>query len=205
MGDKHFITDVGEQLGWMGAALRSSAIDGRMCYCVPSVSYSDGIFNIDYTSEPVPATETILNGNCWHPLFNNPAIIRGFPIAMRYTGTPEEEIPGLEIPLNMMADLAEAKRVTEIDGRLLIKGFSTLFVPTKCVDDLVIWHMVYNEDDSRISYFDLRGVDISGTSVNGLTFSALESSRHVLGWCSVAKNLAGVSIWWNYPHKELSC
>ncbi|KAF4544369.1 Pfs domain protein [Lasiodiplodia theobromae] len=91
----------------------------------------------------------------------------------------------------MMAEVAEAKRATEIDGRLLIKGFSTLFVPTKRVDDLVMWHMLYNEDGGRISYFDLRGVDIGDASVKGLTFSALESSRHILGWCSVAKNLAG--------------
>ena len=40
------------------------------------------------------------------------------------------------------------------DGKLSIKGFSTMLIPTKCSGGLVNWHLLYNKDGNRLSYLD---------------------------------------------------
>ena len=136
------VAEIGEQLAWLGAALRSSPYELGVAYCTPFVS------DIHVSNAPHPVSGIRLgpiffarsispcrkgkntlepsNGQCWHNMFRNPVVVKGYPIPRR-----SEPNTGLEIPLNMMAGLARTQRVNTFNGKLFIKGFSTMLVPTK--------------------------------------------------------------------------
>lgn len=200
-GMEEDVTEIGEQLGWIGAALRSSGSESGLTHCYPSFTlqtqpistsiHSDATYIVRFSYERISRNGNVDRGQCWLPLFGNRTIVKGFPILSRGRQHQNHQ-PGLEIPLNIMAGLAEASRITIIDDQLLIKGFSTLFIPTRREADIVVWHMIYNEDDSHISYFDIRASGIAEQSAKQVNFSCLGHTRHILGWCSVAKHLAGM-------------
>jgi hypothetical protein len=93
--------------------------------------------------------EFVENGKCWHHLFRAPVIVTGFPILAR-----DHNEEGLEINLEMMSRLGGADRATIFDGQLIIKGFSTIFVPTARAHNSILWHLLRKSDDERISYLD---------------------------------------------------
>lgn len=189
------IAETGEQLAWLGAALRTSPRSHGLVYCTPSIkhvldndipSHGSGyqplsIYEIEFTMEEVPQPLSNTNGQCWHGMFRNPVVVKGYPIPQR-----TEWHTGLEISLNIMAGLARTRRVERFNENVYIKGFSTMLVPTRRCADVLCWHLIYNKDGSRISYLDDRVVQEQ--HVSGLD---LESLRHVLGWCSEAKFYAG--------------
>ncbi|KAJ5909860.1 purine and uridine phosphorylase [Penicillium tannophilum] len=111
--------------------------------------------------------------------------MKGFPIARR-----SRQGTGLEIPLNILAGLVHAENAEIFNGRIFIKGFSNLLLPTEYVrdEDQITWHLLYNAEGKRISY--LHG--IKGHAEN-IPLSALGTNRHILGWCLDAKCYAGSS------------
>ncbi|KAK5676454.1 hypothetical protein LTS10_010754 [Elasticomyces elasticus] len=121
---------------------------------------------------------------CWHRMFRNPAIAQGYPIPTRAHGQQ-----GLEIPLDMMASLGETPNVALYDDITMLKGFSSLFTPTKRVEDSVIWHFLVNRDGSRISYND--GVETSSAASRAIHPMALATARHFVGWTPNAEQMAG--------------
>jgi hypothetical protein len=199
MGIRDSVAEIGEQLGWLGSAFRSSPYSSVLAYCKPYVS----TIGVESGQEAVfewPSTKHVCcrigfelddarhddtdstSGQCWHQLFRNPVVVRGFPIPRRAIGDT-----GLEIPLDIMAGLAQAKRVDAFGSGQFIKGYSTLLVPTKFSGDLMIWHLFYNEDGNRISYLDSRIAPCTSIAI-----SDIERSRHILGWCSEARFYAGM-------------
>jgi hypothetical protein len=88
-----------------------------------------------------------------------------------------------------MAALVQSEFVDTFDEKLFIKGFSNMLVPTEFNKDrgLVLWHLLYNVYGDRISY-----LDSNLTHAENVTICDLETSRHVLGWCSEAKCYAGL-------------
>lgn len=113
-------------------------------------------------------------------MFKNPVLVSGYPVL-----TKREKGTGVEMPLSMLPWFAGSKRVTEFDGKIIIKGFSTMLIATKVCGDLFLWHYYYNEN-GRISYFDhkLQGVD-------HISMLQLDTARHVVGWCSDCEYYAG--------------
>lgn len=266
-GIESSITEIGEQLAWLGSALRSSPHDSRILYCTPFInsaspspeppqakkresragtrnvtslsaeqlerrriramaleqdiqeiqalmkhqlarpsrqeypgmSYQDAanpnpqaaaitrvLCGIDFKCEDQEqASSSPPLGQCWHHLFRNPTVVMGFPIPYR-----SRQNTGLEIPLNILAGLAQATQVDVFSDKLFIKGFSSLLIPTEYIrdQDQMMWHLRYNVHRDRISYLD--GI---GAHVGHITLADLESSRHILGWCSDAKFYAGMS------------
>ncbi|OGM48282.1 hypothetical protein ABOM_002156 [Aspergillus bombycis] len=196
------IAEIGEQFAWLGSALRSSPYDSRISYCTPLISSA----SVEDTSSPTSQASSItriscgidfkLNtqeqasppssvGQCWHDLFRNPIVVTGFPIPYRSgQGT------GLEVPLNILAGLVHANRVDVFRGKLFIKGFSSLLIPTEHIRDQseILWHLCYNMRGGRISY--LNGI---APHAGHITLADLESSRHILGWCSDARCYAGAA------------
>ncbi|KAL4888043.1 hypothetical protein BDV59DRAFT_189417 [Aspergillus ambiguus] len=189
------VAEVGEQVAWLGCALRSSPAETGITYCRPFVDRlcegprSEGfgsdtphVFGIDFVFH---AEENIENfdGSCWHGLFKNPVVVEGYPTARR----PEPDA-GLEIPLPILSGLTRTRRVNTFDGKLVLKGYSFILIPTKFYQDIVMWHLIYRNDDERISYAETESfpsIDISG--------SVLEKSRHILGWCSDMQLYAGTA------------
>jgi hypothetical protein len=199
LGTKDSVAETAEQLAWLGAALRSSPSDSQLAYCTPaidivhvpqnrSVSQSciETFYKINFVVEEREENVELVNGQCWYNLFRNPVIVKGYPIPRR-----SEHDTGLEIPFDIMVRLAQAWHATTFGGKLFLKGFSTIMIPTKHLGDLVLWHMVFNELGNRISYTDPRIRNIPRATLKGVSLSDLKIARHVLGWCSHVKNYAG--------------
>ncbi|KAH8124045.1 hypothetical protein LI328DRAFT_168947, partial [Trichoderma asperelloides] len=194
-GPKISVVEVGEQLAWLGAALRTPPHGQGLAHCSPSIS-SLGIiekpslfsssgnyiakFKIIFVDE-IQQDSRRLNGVCWYNLFKNPMVVKGYPVPARV-----EAGTGAEMPLNIMAGLARTQRVDCFKGMTFIKSFSILLVPTKRSGDMIFWHLVYNKDGRRISYLD--------STIASLGYAKnldLEQCRHVLGWCEDADFYAG--------------
>ncbi|KAK4170730.1 hypothetical protein QBC36DRAFT_316440 [Triangularia setosa] len=201
-GVPEFVVEIGEQLAWLGSAIRSAPIsqtDGPVYLCVP---YHDN------TAQPAPrfpqsqqvhcfikykfesdggSLPGNLSGRCWYNMFNGAVIAKGFPIRRRQrsdTGI------GLEMPLNMMAALTRTSYVNTFGSKtkVFIKGFSAMLIPTGKQDDILIWHLCQKRNPSeRISYLD---VSVDHIDVRVLE---LEGYRHVVGWCSEVKSHIGAS------------
>ncbi|KIL83643.1 hypothetical protein FAVG1_13126 [Fusarium avenaceum] len=196
------IAEAGEQLAWIGAALRTSTRQTGIVYCTPMItnilqndvtpshqfgrkkSSADITCEIAFKMEEVPHPLSTATGQCWHDIFKNPVIVRGYPIPRR----PQWRT-GLEIPLNIMAGLVQTQRVDQFDNKIYIKGFAMMLVPSQRIEDILHWHLVYNKDGSRISYLD-DNLD----QEKYITRLNLEDFRHVLGWCSEVKFYAGSNL-----------
>ena len=111
-------------------------------------------------------------------------VVEGYPIKRR-----RATALGVEIPLRMMAELIQTKRVNPFAGNIVLKGFSTMLVPTAYEEDTISWHLLRNKTGDRISY-------LSGMSIPQVRISnpQLGSSRHVLGWCTDMKLHAGIVV-----------
>jgi hypothetical protein len=141
------------------------------------------IYQIDFKMDEVTVDKEEMPGQCWHRMFRNPVLVVGYPIL-----TKSHAGLGLEMPLNMMALLTGSDRMTEFDGNLFIKGFSTMLVASKVAKDLLVWHYCYNRRKESISYFDhtVQSIDVVG-------LAQLGSTRHVVGWCTDCVYSAGKS------------
>ncbi|KAL1626919.1 hypothetical protein SLS54_002457 [Diplodia seriata] len=87
-----------------------------------------------------------------------------------------------------MARLIDTRRIDVFDGRFFLKGFSSMLVPTAQFGDLVLWHHIYNKSGDRISYLN---ADVD--HLRGIDRSQLEQARHVVGWSSEIRCLAGAA------------
>jgi hypothetical protein len=197
LGTGESVAEIGELLAWLGAALRSSPYEVGVAYCTPYISDVYVNNDLQLKSRPLPGTDVrckidfkvdsrdkvlkLSNGQCWHNMFRNPVVVKGYPIPRR-----SEPHTGLEIPLNMMAGLIRTQRIDSFNGKLYIKVFAAMLVPTKNCADLLIWHLLYNEDGTRISYLDNSSPHTENVSVLDLV-----NVRHVIGWCSEVRNYAG--------------
>ncbi len=198
-GTRGSIIEVGEQLAWLGAALRSSPYDG-IAFCRPQIEDSSWTteqhHKLQCDPKQVEAKVLIITfsfdlenlsagrqsqGTCWYSLFRNPVVVSGFPILRR---NPHHD--GLELPLNMIAGLLGAKRAHVFSDIVFIKGYSAMLVPSKQSDGLLVWHVLHNADGSRISY-----LDNYLPPTQDIGFWSLQTSRHIVGWCSYANNCAG--------------
>ena len=187
-GTEPAIAEIGEQLAWLGAALRSSPAD-CMAYSAPRIALStdpEATFSLDFQVTQLVHRESKRNGSCWRSLFRNPMVVEGYPILARANGEK-----GLEIPLNMMAGLGQASRATNFHGGLVIKGHSTMFCPTQRVKNSVLWHYLFNHDGSRISYLAPNSLLEGRSSIHEVDTTCLEYSRNFLGWTSSAEIRAG--------------
>ncbi|KAL7968449.1 hypothetical protein HDV63DRAFT_87679 [Trichoderma sp. SZMC 28014] len=205
------IAEAGEQLAWLGAALRASPRRNRLILCTPTIkiyqnspplcqselhlSLTNIIYKIGFTMEKDIHASTGVNGQCWHSLFRNPVIVQGYPIPRRI-----ERSTGLEISLNIMAGLAQSQHISQFKGKLYIKGFSIMILPVRQDGEVLYWHLIYNKNGHRISYLD----DNIRQEKQDIKETGLEHSRHILGWCSEIEFYAG-SAQAHHPvvHSEL--
>jgi hypothetical protein len=201
-GIAHSLAEIGEQFSWLGAALRSSKFSAGVALCIPTLwaispgsyekrynsklyrSKCDGFCEIKFSMHPTESPKENLIGRCWHRLFHNPVLVEGFPIPKRSVAHT-----GLEIPLNMVAELTQTWRINPFAGEIFVKGFSTMLVPVKQNCDILVWHLLYNEDGSRISYLDYNG-QFEGC----LKVDEIDKFRHVVGWCSDVRYYAGETV-----------
>ncbi|KAF5625645.1 Pfs domain protein [Fusarium sp. NRRL 52700] len=192
------IATIGEQIGWLGAALRSSCFESGLAACCPQFHSSMPEAGPLHCTIEYPVTQIdteppgLKEGMCWHAMFRNPIVVSGYPVPKR-----KRYNSGLEIPLNVMSGLAMSPRIHRYRGRDFFKGFSTALVPTDKIDDMVFWHFFYNADGSHLPYPHL-----DDTKCLELDRQDLTRARHVVGWCSRAKSYAVSQL--NQPGREFA-
>jgi hypothetical protein len=188
-GTADSLAELGEIVAWLVSAVRCSPDENTRAYCTPHVKRSDRdvfSYNFDIEIDTSLGDETQgIEGRCWHGMFRNPVIVRGFPIPRRPRANT-----GLEIPLHMAARLTDARRVHDFRGRLCLKGFSAMLAVVEVVGDMVLWHLHHNATGGRVSYLDAHKSSYTGT----IDTNVLRVSRHVIGWCSHAEYLAGTYL-----------
>jgi hypothetical protein len=143
-------------------------------------------FILGFKREKIGAKERAGLGTCWHKVFKNPVIVRGFPVLAR-----NNDERGLEIPLNIMAALGGADRTTIFGDQLLIKGHATMFVPTRRVQNSVMWHFIQNENGDRISFAAAKTRCPTRATTDIVDYSCLMTSRMFLGWASSVQLCTG--------------
>ncbi|KAK0742251.1 hypothetical protein B0T21DRAFT_360949 [Apiosordaria backusii] len=196
------VAEVGEQLAWLGAALRSSPTESKPLTCSPYIRdiYLDpsslihimsqrflprGVCSIGFKLGAMVETAQFDQGSCWRNLFSNPVIVTGYPIPRG-----QNSDPGTQISLDLAAALIHSNRIVRWSGTTFIKGFSALLVVTKMVKETVFWHLVFNEDGSYISYEDAR-VPRWSRSDSPFVLETIGHYRHVVGWCDRIVSHAG--------------
>ena len=207
-GNPYTGAEVGGQLGWLAASLRSSPQPSTgATYCTPVVSIDDFAESRDMpteTSDHLAATCQVTvgvrfdgaqddttfsptQGSCWQKAFRNPVVVLGYHIPRR-----SEPGCGLEVSVGVMASLVNAKYQIEFGGRSVLKGFSTMLTVSKVVESTVFWHLLYNEDGGYISYEDSRVPSVQAEdALLVLRGDALNTHRHILGWCEKVQSFAG--------------
>ncbi|KAH7178089.1 hypothetical protein DER46DRAFT_675775 [Fusarium sp. MPI-SDFR-AT-0072] len=180
------IATIGEQIGSLGASLRSSSLESGLATCCPQFHSSWPEVGSLHCTIEYPVTQIDLEpqdlkeGMCWHAMFYNPVIVTGYPVPKR-----KRYGSGLEVPLSVMSGLAMSPRIHKYKGRHFFKGFSTALVPIDKIDDMVFWHFFYSAEGSHLPYPHL-----DDTEYPYLDRQELTRTRHVVCWCSQAKNYA---------------
>ncbi|KAH7067031.1 hypothetical protein BKA63DRAFT_425181 [Paraphoma chrysanthemicola] len=204
-GTAYSVAEIGEQFAWLGAALRSSPHESGVTLiiayiddivrndqadkahemAVPSQSTVSLKFKMERQSEnsDQPEKNKASSCQCWHEMFQNPVVVQGFPFLRR-----SEYHTGLELPLNMMAGLIDAERISVFEEKLFIKGHTRMLVPTRSTEDFLLWHLLQKEDGRPISFLDNPGAHATNLSV-----SHVKEVRNIVGWCSRAKLCAGAA------------
>lgn len=192
-GPTSTLIEVVEVLAWIGAACRASQNE-RISYCTPCISDdadrpgSLKTCNISYGFEAIEndstADDGVASGRCWHSLFRNPTIARGYPVPTR---TNEEK--GAEMSIGTMARLGCTPWATRFMSKAFLKGFCTMFVPILTVGRSIVWHFLIDNDQRRITYND--GLSIPST-VGIIDYPTIETSRHFVGWTPSARISAGM-------------
>ncbi|KAL8407811.1 hypothetical protein RB594_006580 [Gaeumannomyces avenae] len=195
VGVSETIVEVGEMFAWLTAAFRPG-VGETVSHVIPVVrpaaaGQDDATCTISVKAYVPSVPDYTPQGQCWRDLFRNPVVAHGFPVRRR-----PGKMPGLEVPLETMAALLHTRRISVFDGKVLIKGFCTALIPTRHSDDrdsLITWHVLFNEDGSRISFADPRVRQAANFIEPGkrLGFADVENARHIIGWCMNVKNYAG--------------
>jgi hypothetical protein len=194
-GGKAALSELGEQLAWLGAALRDSPESFGVWLATPTIAAS--VTSRDVVLRNQPSIQVQLkftvsslaghspsksdDGTCWHALFRNPVIVNGFPILVR----PKNQ-KGLEAPLDIMSTLAEAYNATHYDATLVLKGLCTAFIPTDRTDHSITWHFLYNEDGTWLPYYSSRERCPGWMSTDKVNLGLLDTgkTRNFVGWAS---------------------
>ena len=191
MGRVDFVSEIGEQLVWLAATLRSSPVSNGVLACVPKLSLPQPPYidrqnatltldcRIDFEMTADQDISCHSPGFCWAGLFRNPLLVTNYPIRRR-AGVDT----GLEMSLLMMAALVHSGQLLSFGGKVILKGFCSVLVATAVADNVVMWHLFYNSTGERISYYDPRLEGIGCGMPQGFTLRDLEARRHIVGWCS---------------------
>jgi hypothetical protein len=198
------IAEVAQQLAWTGAALQCAPANvGQGLYsCSSNITStawklnehgSELIIDMDFKMEKLTIGSNGL-GDCWHKMLRTPVLVKGFPILAKSI-----EESGIEMPLDIMACLTGSHRVIEFDEKVVLKGFSTMLTAVKRTEGFLIWHYTFHADKSRIPFFEA-----ASPENDNIHLGLLESSRHIIGWCSSARYHTGKPSTHSLNHSRLT-
>ncbi|KKP00556.1 hypothetical protein THAR02_07334 [Trichoderma harzianum] len=169
-GGPYFVSEIGEQIGWLASALQFSSDHHGPVACTPSIN----------------DLQVHLHDEGSHGLMVVGSL-RGYPILRR-----TQPNTGLEMSLANMAAIIGSQQVVQWGERMIVKGFNMLMIATLVAADIIVWHLLVSEQlEERISYIDPRLDTLYGEATKEISLRMLEERRHVIGWCSKATELCG--------------
>ena len=143
-GSAEFIIQVAQQLVWLASTFRIPQ-QGVLSESEASIKFrGEDSFDIRLLDlRPIQKSQH----GCWHAIFVNSVIARGFPIPDR----PGGEI-GIELPFELMTSLAHVRYSTIFDGGIVLKGFTSMLFPTSAVSlhDSIQWHFESAAEGERM-------------------------------------------------------
>ncbi|KAK7184313.1 hypothetical protein PSPO01_09690 [Paraphaeosphaeria sporulosa] len=188
-GGTAFSVDIAQQLGWLGSALGISPFGDQVAYAKPKVTinpireFPDIVIQFEHSI--IHATENA----CWLPLFPGAVIAAGFPIPNRANET------GLEIALELLAGISGVHHAVEIQGGVVMKGFSHIFIPIRKRGDRIQWHAIFSTDpNTPITYHEGLSQCGSRALLEEVSLDDLKTCRSIVGWCSVAQSRLGSDL-----------
>ncbi|KAI0197211.1 hypothetical protein EV127DRAFT_488688 [Xylaria flabelliformis] len=181
-GPEAFVVDIIQQLCWLTATFSTppSGEEG-MVYCmstvesIPDVAWPEPILKLDTSFMKLLVDE---KNPCWLSIFSNAAIAYGFTIPVRTNSI------GLEMSVKHMAAIIGARHAGTFDGGIVIKGFSSMFLPI----------LSYDKGVKRCPNRSLLPI---------VDFTSLETARCFIGWNSVVEIQVGDDIN-NFDNLEFS-
>ncbi|KAF7520123.1 hypothetical protein G7054_g12877 [Neopestalotiopsis clavispora] len=174
-GQPDTVVDIGEQI--IRVARETDLIGSTISLALE--------LGAEITEEKIAVSD---EGCCWRDLFRDPLLVQGYPIAKR-----PEHVPGSEMSLTTMMMLIGARRITPFKRNLFIKGHSKMLVATKEANGIVLWHVIANENGQYIYYHDKRVGKNVPEWRHDPKASELIGKRHIVGWWSEIRNVAGTS------------
>ncbi|KAJ8129570.1 hypothetical protein O1611_g4058 [Lasiodiplodia mahajangana] len=189
-GPETLVVDIIQQLCWLNAAFSTLPLGQE------DVVYCTSIINLTGSSSPAKSVfqlnnsfQKLLVGEnrpCWLSLFPNAIIAHGFPIPKRADGV------GLEMSKELMAAIIGARHLAVFDGGVVIKGFSSMFLPVARTKDGIQWHYVANSDpDVQLSYEEGVKRCPNRALFADIDFSSLDGARCFIGWNSLVEIRVG--------------
>jgi hypothetical protein len=196
-GTAHLLSELGEQIGWLGGAFRSNS-ESQSGYTTlepyieltslrPSTGVPSFIFGHKAVNISIPQSPPV--GQCWFPFFARPTLVMGYPTLRR-----PNDLFGLEISLHTASQLINAPLITRHGDKISVAGFGAMLLLQKQDRGRGInaWHLIVNSDRSRISYDYARDYGTSFKDYEeAMKFAGFRDSRHIVGWCSTVKSHAG--------------
>lgn len=175
------VIEIAQILAWLGCALRTarlSKLETSSCriWCPEGTPNNHSTLTLEFSEHMLPETES----SCWTNLFDGQVIASNFPVASRdfHDGQPM----GLEIPIHMMAALGGASHIVEFKGGVLMKGFSSMFIPLSCGENFIQWHYICKEDDSRMPYLEAALRYPKRALLQDVSLDDVKKKRAFLGW-----------------------
>ena len=170
IGKVERLIELAQMLTWMAATFRRPQY-GRLSYSTPTfqkmedTSFRIGILDL----------EPIKEGLCWSPMFTNGVIAKSFPTPKR-----NDEI-GVEVPFDLMVVLGRIWYPMEYLNGFVLKGHSTILIPTQRNHDSVQWHFISHEDHRKKIHMSAMK-DYRGRFVEDVGLETLQTARTFVGW-----------------------
>ncbi|KAK4958392.1 hypothetical protein LTR10_004819 [Elasticomyces elasticus] len=184
--------EIMETLSWLGAACRVSPDPEQAMYCTPLLSnLNDGVWRMAFSTTSLddlywkPVPDAVDSSTCWSQLVRNPVIIKGYPIARRHDGEK-----GLEIEAGLLTTLADSTRAVLFEGALMLTGLCTMVVAVSEAKGSILWHYLLGDNSDPVCYNEARKYCKQAAFIS---FGALSSARHFVGWTDSATVLTGTA------------
>ncbi|KAF4345568.1 RSC complex subunit Rsc7 [Fusarium beomiforme] len=125
--------------------------------------------------------------SCWQEIVAPTAVLcQHFPIPERH-----DEV-GLELPLGIFCAMTSVRHAVEFEGGIVMKSLDSMLVPIQRKNDIVQWHFVRGEDESRrFTYQDGISKCPGRAFIDTVNFETLRSTRAIVGWCRRARKVIG--------------
>lgn len=131
-----------------------------------------------------------LKENCWLSLFDSGVIARR---SRPEISESEEQncFHGLEVPFDLMVQLAGVETPVLIDGGFILVGYQTALVPTRMACSSIQWHLE-TASKSQLNPFRLQSTQSDWVKISD--WRTFKDLRCFIGWCRSAHINLGTSI-----------